>query len=1062
MNTLIDKKKSLSESDKERFIDKDTAIKMLETTPRLLSSIGIPHIIVYPNIHYYDIEFIKNLIVECKQFYEEHYTKKEAISLTTRRIVENSLAKIEVPINFKRILLKTIHNENTPSRIVFRKIDVVNIGLKLDPNKQKLAVNAPTDDFNKQDLVNNNIYIPLDDCISILNLPIRRLRKFLKPSDFYLDNFFIGNHRYIKNDDVSRIKFEQDRFLNEYITTSVAKNIYFKDIDISKINKELKRYSPPIFLPVIGDLSNKSKFYKLSELEEFVNNKKDNNLVLLSMKANSGLYMNLTSCSNILRLENDSLTKCLESINAFEDSFYYKNSCYIKNTYVYALKESQDKFLYEHILVKDSKEKFFKNYNYTYIKTKLLTYSVPIYLPCVNNILPNSTFYKISDINNLLNELTQIEKDFFKEFVLLSSAKSTYLKDYEFFKAKKSLKLYDIPEFIRSYNGDSFRKAFKLSDVKDFINLNKPKIIIDYNLYGSTNYDTFLLRLNNCSSWYGFNEQSNYTHKVWFDYVHRTLKNTTQKGVGLDKLINNFIRLSIIIKDILDKHEVLEIYLITSKRWNLVLKTMDTISVKIDVFRFLKYVHSDLSFLKNKKINCCFNIQDIDNPNYIVEGELNDSKNESTIYDFEVYSEVFNYCTNLDMHIIFSIQEIKNTNTVTYVSTWLYVMLHLNNAWRHGDVRDFPIINNIEYLINEAGINNFEWFEENTLDIKIARAIVEKVRQWEIIISKTQVRGAFFCSDELAPSLATAIIILTLYRKEFSLVDELRLMIFNNKHDNVSSNQLNSFFSNLNIKDFTFYSRKFNKTIMSYVYYIANLSGDPKSALYSKLMRQHVDINSTIDYLDFRGINTLTKQLFQRGEFGYVATLLVHKLNKFEIGTFEEVTEQVCRLNTIFNNAQSISTTIGFLNNVSGNYDDVNEYLETKTFREIQELITNLFTRKLTSLEGSDVQCLFGGGDNCKLPDEDFTCFDCNFHIPTVYSLSTLCEYLHKDIDLFFETSNIPKKFQILERINSKKTALLQSIQQLGEDYVYGCLGMPKKDFIDKLIEFNIHSKKLL
>ena len=135
--------------------------------------------------------------------------------------------------------------------------------------------------------------------------------------------------------------------------------------------------------------------------------------------------------------------------------------------------------------------------------------------------------------------------------------------------------------------------------------------------------------------------------------------------------------------------------------------------------------------------------------------------------------------------------------------------------------------------------------------------------------------------------------------------------------------------------------------------------------------------------------------------------------------------------------------------------------METKTFEETQLLLSDLYARKLSSMEGCDTPCLLGN-NNCKYPGKYQTCFECTFHIPTIYALSTLCEYLRKDMELFYSTDNLAKKFQISRRFAAKRRAFVQAINILGEDYVYGCLGMPKNDFIEEVITFNVTSKKLL
>ena len=64
-------------------------------------------------------------------------------------------------------------------------------------------------------------------------------------------------------------------------------------------------------------------------------------------------------------------------------------------------------------------------------------------------------------------------------------------------------------------------------------------------------------------------------------------------------------------------------------------------------------------------------------------------------------------------------------------------------------------------------------------------------------------------------------------------------------------------------------------------------------------------------------------------------------------------------------------------------------------------------------------------------------------------------------MELFYSTDNLAKKFQISRRFAAKRRAFVQAINILGEDYVYGCLGMPKNDFIE-VITFNVTSKKSL
>ena len=313
--------------------------------------------------------------------------------------------------------------------------------------------------------------------------------------------------------------------------------------------------------------------------------------------------------------------------------------------------------------------------------------------------------------------------------------------------------------------------------------------------------------------------------------------------------------------------------------------------------------------------------------------------------------------------------------------------------------------------------------------------------------------GHFFCSDDLAPALATAIIILTLYRKNECIEDNEKLIYFNTKHNQASQGLLNNFFRELKINGFKFKSKKFNKTVMTYITYLANLSGDGKALEYAKYMRSHTNISSTLHYIDFnvKSVERLSKLLFARGEFGYVTSLLLTRINGGEVLDFEEATEQIYKVNKMFGDATKLSTTIGFLNTIRGDRASVAKYISEKSFEECQEILTDLFARKLPSKDGSDVQCLFSkvGCQKTELK----SCFDCPYHIPSIYALTSLCEILLADMRKYNNTTNIPSRYKLALGIHRKKINLSEAVKKFGSEYVFNCLGIDKETFIEILSE---------
>lgn len=632
------------DENERKYISYETAMDLLEVSRRYLKTADIPFIYGDNNVKLFDFEYIQNLINDCKQFFKDHYPRREALNLTTRQMVEYVLPKVNIPPTYQAILNKSLHNGNKVGRIAYLKSDV--------HNAQKETTPSLLSKDSMEDLVNEGLYISLDSCLNSLNIPIRTLRTFFtKSSEYHLDTFMFGGIKYVKTEDVNRIKNLQQTFFNNYISTTQAKEIYFKDIDISKVNKVLKRYSPPIYIPTTDDIiGRKSVFYKLSEVEDFINEESNDNIFHLASKANSGLYLNLSDCAELLGgLHERSLAKSLEDISAFEDSFMYKTSRYIKKEYIDILKSKQEEFYKNYIRTNDEYMiSIFKKYNTTYLKDILNLYDIPPYIPCVGDFFAALKVYKRSEVNNLLSKCESIEKAFFNEYIFVQEAENTLLCDYECTRAADILERFDIPDCLKVYN--------------------ERKIIIDHNLFGTSNYDTFLLRLESTNLWDKFNDNTEYTKNIWFKYCKRYLNKTQSKGGVLQGIISTLIRVTVELKKLLDIHEVNEIYLLSSNKINFFQNTL-SISYQMEFYRFLRYVYADLSHGKNRDINCKFNLKNINNPNYITEEELDKKKQDKSIYEFEIYSEIFNYCTDLDKHIKLSLEEIRTYNTCTYASS---------------------------------------------------------------------------------------------------------------------------------------------------------------------------------------------------------------------------------------------------------------------------------------------------------------------------------------------------------------------------------------------------------
>lgn len=85
-------------------------------------------------------------------------------------------------------------------------------------------------------------------------------------------------------------------------------------------------------------------------------------------------------------------------------------------------------------------------------------------------------------------------------------------------------------------------------------------------------------------------------------------------------------------------------------------------------------------------------------------------------------------------------------------------------------------------------------------------------------------------------------------------------------------------------------------------------------------------------------------------------------------------------------------------------------------------MLTDLFAIKLPSKEDVDIQCLCHNS-GCLRTDLN-SCFECPYHIPSIYALSTLCESIKADFKKFYEASSKPARYRMALSLHRKKMVL--------------------------------------
>lgn len=649
--------------------------------------------------------------------------------------------------------------------------------------------------------------------------------------------------------------------------------------------------------------------------------------------------------------------------------------------------------------------------------------------------------YLKEKVDNLLAK----KKAFLDEHVLVSDVPKYFGKKKSQVHFYDGLEKIETPSYVRD-SGSPGTFAFKKADIeKKVIEYKKRMAILDLNSISGDNYsNTFEIRLNNYIDWDEFLPDSEYTRERWIYYVKDWLDRTNAKRKTANVLINRFVLCTPYLKDFIDRAGKKEIYDLTSNEVNLVMRSIDVLTHFKTIKLFLGFVVSDRI---SKGLPTNFKISQIINEYEVF--VLSESDKESNIYSFEEYAKVFDYCADIKSRVNISIKEIEKQGTYKYLSTWLYVILHLNNAWRNGNIIDFPRFY-VDDILNENNIITMDWFKENTIDIHTARRVVFRVVQKEIEVYKTQVKGAFFCSDELAPAFATAVLMLSLKHRE-NVDKQGPIMIFGTLHNEINESMTKNFFKGIDIEGFQFGSKKFNKTVMTFIYYIANITGDSKALVYAMKLRAHIEASTATNHyliLDKDKIAALGAQLFKRGEFGYIPTLLAKKLNGGKLN-FEETTKEVELINQSFWDIVQLNTTVGFMNDMMAKKRSVFDFIDNMTLSEAQECYTDLYLRNSPSKDSTDIQCPFGK-KNCKHTEIN-DCFDCEFHIPTIHALTDLTKRMKIAIEGYQNATALTEKFRYVLSVERKKVIIKEAMAKFGKELVYEYLGMNREEFIGAL-----------
>lgn len=535
---------------------------------------------------------------------------------------------------------------------------------------------------------------------------------------------------------------------------------------------------------------------------------------------------------------------------------------------------------------------------------------------------------------------------------------------------------------------------------------------------------------------------STYTKQKWLDYC-LTKINTSQANVSsIQHLISNLVKCTKYVMELTDSKEL---YTMSSNQVNLVFFNHQVPKRQQELlYMFVKEFH-DLLLAKNVK---CYKL------GRIIQPKRNIGTKEKTIYPYEQYRKLFNYANNRVLHKIKAIEDAKKKinkviRPTQYASSWLYVLVHLNNAWRHSDVVNFP---RIEF--KDTCIKSLTWIEENEISIDDAKNIVYQVMRKDLTVSKTGATANFFCSDDLTISLATAAAICEFITRECAPFSE-SIIDFGVKHNKFTAYAHKNFFGEFET-DFRFESLKMNRSILSYLYALLEQQGKGAAALeIVQRLRAHYNYSSTEiyiviprDQLDF-----LTQQLFARQNFGYIVDLLAEILYSDNLDNLEQRTNDIITIKKKLGSVYNIEATAGFLNAIQAERKMVVDLLLSKGQDETLDFLFKINAGLLPSKQ-DNVQCILSES-GCIKPQQK-ECHNCSFSVPNFYSLSALTLSIQSTLEQFnvsFHNTNLPaEKTRLVNLLYKKMDLLVDSCKKFGESEVFKFFEGEKEGYF-KLLE---------
>ncbi|EPY7705668.1 hypothetical protein OWO78_01210 [Bacillus pacificus] len=592
------------------------------------------------------------------------------------------------------------------------------------------------------------------------------------------------------------------------------------------------------------------------------------------------------------------------------------------------------------------------------------------------------------------------------------SLKSKYYTRNEIFKEyginvdaiKEDIKTIEVPLLVRGISRYLFNKCLYLKKdiIKEYERRNER---LNIYLDRGSIYDNVLYRLE--AEGIEFSDRCKETELLWFEFIRfKSNLYAGRNNASKDsRVLEYFVATKILAERLVEK----EIFMCSTKELNLMFFNQNTgMRIKKPIYIFLKELGKTDGYPSCKK---SFKLNEINSP-YKAESK---KKNQVNVYTPEEYKEFFNYISDLVIHKDRAIQSVKedidkfvnggykNKYFNRYDSVWLYMLVHLNNAWRHWDCTEIP-------RINFEGTNidgSIEWLQNNNISMEDAKKVVRKLQIKNLKHSKTGAERYFYCSEQLTLPVAYAAVLCEIRTRLLNPLSE-SLIDFRTKNRALTSYPYKKFFCDFSEPDLKFSSLKMNRTFITFAFNIINKYKNSAHEIeVLKFLRNHKSLETTnmYIYISQRDIDFLSNQIFSRDYFGFIADGFADIL----FGATQDITERTMQISVIYEKIgkdlrlEGIADTLMYLSKQESIVKDIIHGLD----EQVTHNMYNMLNSGILYSKTRDVQCLLSAED-CMYPNRE-TCIGCPFAIYNFYALSAITERILKHIVRLVENKEISR-----------------------------------------------------